>query len=190
MLINEVILQEAKPLNDGDEVKLHSVTFVYDEPTNTFFRKADGVKVNPNSEAHALLMGVKGFGRDGKSPLPMGTWTSIKKAVSNMMGGPLGQASRMDPKASILGKILGTGGDALSRLLSKGIEKYQQSKQSKIDQTNKDTMRGYTDQDIIDYMNKEMPGKNFTSIDQIPDGLKNKAILNIIRNKVPVMAGK
>ena len=133
MLINEVILQEAKPLKDGDEVKLHSVTFVYDEPTNTFFRKADGVKVNPNSEAHALLMGVKGFGRDGKSPLPMGTWTSIKKTVSNMIGGPLGQASRMDPKASILGKILGTGGDALSRLLGKGIEKYQQSKQNKQD---------------------------------------------------------
>jgi len=190
MLINEVILQEAKPLNDGDEVKLHSVTFVYDEPTNTFFRKADGVKVNPNSEAHALLMGVKGFGRDGESPLPMGTWTSIKKAVSNMMGGPLGQASRMDPKASILGKILGTGGDALSRLLSKGIEKYQQGKQDKAAQQSKDSARGYSDQDILDYFKKEMPQSNFTSVDQIPDAYKKKAILDIIRNKVPVMAGK
>lgn len=130
MLIKEVILQEAKPLKDGDEVKLHSVSFIYDEPTNTFSRKADGVRVNPDSEAHTLLMGVKGFGRDGKSPLPLGTWTSIKKAISDVMGGPLGQASRMDPKASILGKILGTGGDALSRLLGKGIEKYQQGKQN------------------------------------------------------------
>jgi len=145
MLINEIILEQAKPLKDGDKVSLHNVEFIYDQPTNSFKRKADGVTVNTGSEAHALLMGLKGFQPDGKSPLQPGTWDSIKKAVSTAMGGPLGQASRMDPKASILGKILGTAGDAVSRLLKKGMVSYQKNKQSKIDQidqTNKDRMQG------------------------------------------------
>ena len=190
MLINEIILEQAKPLKDGDKVSLHKVEFIYDQPTNSFKRKADGIPVNTGSEAHALLMGIKGFQPDGKSPLQPGTWDSIKKAVSTVMGGPLGQASRMDPKASILGKILGTAGDAVSRLLKKGMVSYQKNKQSKIDQTNKDTMRGYTDQDILDYFNKEMPQSNFKSVDEIPDNIIKKALPDIIRNKIPVMAGK
>ena len=129
MLINEIILEQAKPLKDGDKVSLHNVEFIYDQPTNSFKRKADGIPVNTGSEAHALLMGLKGFQPDGKSPLQAGTWDSIKKAVSTAMGGPLGQASRMDPKASILGKILGTAGDAISRLLKKGMDNYQKNKQ-------------------------------------------------------------
>ena len=193
MLINEIILEQAKPLKDGDKVSLHNVEFIYDQPTNSFKRKADGVTVNTGSEAHALLMGIKGFQPDGKSPLQPGTWDSIKKAVSTAMGGPLGQASRMDPKASILGKILGTAGDAVSRLLKKGMVSYQKNKQSKIDQidqTNKDRMQGYTNQDILDYFNKEMPQSNFKSVDEIPDNIIKKALPDIIRNKIPVMAGK
>jgi len=137
MLINEIILtEETQELKDGEKVTLNKVVFVYDKPTNTWSRKSDGTKINPNGEEHKLLMAYKGFQADGQSQLQPGLWATVKKTVNDAMGGPLGLASRTDPKATILGKIMGTMGDALGRALDFGIDKYRANKQAKQDATN------------------------------------------------------
>lgn len=115
MRLHELISEDTpKPLDSSSSVKLHAVEFNYDGQGN-WVRAADNAKVPRNSEQHALLMGLKGFQPDGTTPKPARETSLLVKAANKFLGGPLGMASRNDPDAKILGKILGTLGDGIGR---------------------------------------------------------------------------
>ena len=112
-----IVLTEAaepKPLDNTSIVKLQAVEFRYDGE-GKWRRASDNATVPDSSEQHGLLMGLKGFKPDGVTPLEPKTASFLARSVNKLIGGPLGQASRNDPNAKILGKILGTIGDGVGR---------------------------------------------------------------------------
>ena len=128
MLINEILVKEAEkvakvlpnepvPMKHGKLVSLGNEKFVYDFINNIWLRKSDGQAIPKNSEAHMVLMASQGYEPDGVTPLNPGAWKTIKGAITQAIGGPLGVASRSDPNASLLGKISGVIGDGLQRLI-------------------------------------------------------------------------
>lgn len=125
MLINEIVVKEKEvnlpgnpvPIKHGKEVSLGNEKFVYDLNNNIWLRKSDGQAISQNSEAHMVLMATQGYEPDGVNTLSPGAWKTVKGTINNLIGGPLGVASRSDPNASLLGKISGVIGDGLQRLI-------------------------------------------------------------------------
>lgn len=119
MRLHEFDLTEDKVnpigLKPDDTVRFNSVEFVWDG--KMWHRKSDGADVPQGSQEHQLLMLLKGYAPDGKSKVPLKAHQKVTSWVNNLIGGPLGLASRTDPDASILGKILGTMGDGFGRLM-------------------------------------------------------------------------
>ena len=125
MLINEIVVKEKDvnlpgnpvPIKHGKEVTLGNEKFVYDLNNNIWLRKSDGQAIPQNSEAHMVLMATQGYEPDGVNQLSPGAWKTVKGTINNLIGGPLGVASRADPNSSLLGKISGVIGDGLQRLI-------------------------------------------------------------------------